>query len=1186
MYLKRLELKGFKSFADRTILDFNNGVACVVGPNGSGKSNITDAVRWVLGEQKVKTLRGAKMEDIIFSGTTHRSALGMAEVSLHFDNNSQYFPVDYSEVIVTRRIYKSGESEYLLNNTPCRLKDVRELFMDTGIGTDGYSIIGQGKIESILSGNGDDRRQVFEEAAGIVKYKAKKKEAVKKLENTELNLIRVEDIAGELKGRIEPLRKESEKAKEYAGLSEELKDIEINLFLTELDKLDAKILNVVSSESEQTKLLESVRENQSVLETALKEIEGQLYNFESTQNEYHETYRIESDAFAKADGDINVAEERIKAFNNDLTRLEMESKYLEEQLVFQNTQLQLQVEERDKLVSANETAAKAHAVAETAYSDKAEQLKVLSAKYEGARSQIVEKLNEIERAKSDGKHLIDNRERYIQQKREIAEETESLKNSETNFFVRLQDIEAKYKEKHSEKESCIERYAKINAEEKEINQIGLELQKSVQSAQVAYEKTKTEHRVLKNMEENMEGYDYSVKNLVGQLKKTKQMDGFIGVVADCIEIPPEMETAIDIALGRGMQNIIARDEHAVKNMLQILKQNKMGRVTFLPLENLNENATQVDAGILKSEGYLGLASELIQFDKTLKPAVDYLLGRTLIFRDYDSASKALRIKSNRLRMVTLDGELLIPGGAITGGSVKQKTTGVLNRKVKIEQLEKDLTRLQSELKKMEADTADNKHDLERLKVKKETVELDQRAIESALQAIVLEKQSLDSHLEQNKQALIRTDKNQHIIDEELKKIEVRYAELSEKLQEKHRDVEMLELSIQTDGDEQTSLTSQLESLGEEKTTLAIRLASIQEKLGSAEKEKDRIEKLLNSHRLSIEEKAQSMDTIKSEKGCLLEEKSALLERKADLKVSIEAIKDKITILGDEKERLRTEAHDKSSALKLIHEQMQSISQKLHSLEIEHTKWTVERESVIRNIETQYEMLLEDAKMLKKPLDEKVVSVRAKQIKARIKELGDVNLGSIAEYEEVTERYHFMREQMDDLIHGQNVLKKMIKELDATMITQFSETFEAIRLNFVEVFKQLFNGGTADLKIVDEENILESDIEIYAQPPGKKLQNLNLLSGGEKALTAIALLFSTLKHKPAPFCMLDEIEAALDDVNVYRFAEFLKVFSADSQFVIITHRKGTMEIADRLYGVTMEEYGVSKIVSVKLEDVSF
>ncbi len=1186
MYLKRLELKGFKSFADRTILDFNNGVACVVGPNGSGKSNITDAVRWVLGEQKVKTLRGSKMEDIIFSGTTHRSALGMAEVSLHFDNNSSYFPVDFSEVIVTRRIYKSGESEYLLNSTPCRLKDIRELFMDTGIGTDGYSIIGQGKIESILSGNGDDRRQVFEEAAGIVKYKSKKKEAVKKLENTEVNLIRVEDIAGELKGRIEPLRKESEKAKEYTSLNEELKDIEINLFLSELEKLDGKLEQVDKAQKEHQGQLKIHRENQALLELAVREIEGQLYDFENTQETYHESYREKSDEFAKADGQINVAEEKIKAFNNDWTRLDMEIKHLSEQQVFQTAQLELQTEERNQLIASSKAALEAHEKANTAYMQKAEQLKALSAKYEGARSQIVEKLNEIERTKSDSKHLIDSRERYSNQQKELVEEYHLSTKKREGIQVALAEVEGREIEKKREREAFEKQHEALSLEEKALLNDENHLKQTAQNIQLAFEKTKTELRVLKNMEENMEGYDYSVKNLVGQLKKSNQMDGFVGVVADCIKIPEEMEIALDIALGRGMQNIIAQDEQAVKNMLQILKQHKLGRVTFLPIDNLNETNTQVDAGIIRANGYLGLASDLIDYDKRLKPAIDYLLGRTLIFKDYESASQALKIKSNRLRMVTLEGELLIPGGAITGGSIKQKTTGVLNRKVKIEQLEKDLVKLQEELKRYSSELSENQQAVARLKVRKETITLDMRTVDTNLQSILLEKQSLNNQIEQTHQSLLRVEKNQKIVEGELEKIESRYSELSKLLEEKLEAVAVLEASIQTDGEAQTSLSAELSKLGEEKTNFAIRLASTQEKLSSSEKEKERIENLISVQKRSMTEKEFEMARIKTEKAILLEEKASLLELKVVLKSEIEEMKEKMTILGDEKDRLRLETHEKTEALKVILEQIESLSQKSHLLEIENTKWCVERESVIKNIETQYEMSLEEAKLLKKPLDEKTVSGRAKQIRGRIKELGDVNVGAIAEYEEVTERYQFMREQIEDLIHGQNVLKKMIKELDSTMISQFSETFEAIRLNFVEVFKQLFNGGTADLKIVDEENILESDIEIFAQPPGKKLQNLNLLSGGEKALTAIALLFSTLKHKPAPFCMLDEIEAALDDVNVYRFAEFLKVFSADSQFVIITHRKGTMEIADRLYGVTMEEYGVSKIVSVKLEDVSF
>lgn len=1185
MYLKRLELKGFKSFADRTVLDFNQGVACVVGPNGSGKSNITDAVRWVLGEQKVKTLRGSKMEDIIFNGTTHRSALGMAEVVLHFDNTNRFFPVDFADVIVTRRIYKSGESEYLLNNTICRLKDVRELFMDTGIGTDGYSIIGQGKIESILSGNGDDRRQVFEEAAGIVKYKAKKKEAVRKLENTELNLVRVEDIAGELKGRIEPLRKESEKAKEHLGLTDELKDIEINLFLNEYDKMDGKLSKTEADYASQSEIYQGFKRQHDEHQEQVKVIEHQIFDFENVQNQHNENYRQLNDAFRQVDGDIGIIEERIRSYNNDLVRLEMEIKNLQIQIGDNELEKTHQNNQHEVMATALANVEEAYQVAETEHQRLSDALKRLTETHEGSRNEIISLLNEIERNKSDRKHVLENRQRFETQKKQLQEDIQKSILLKREFDEQLSRHEANLAEVDLEIDKLRGRAQTAESEgQQQTTQLN-QMQQNKQQAQVAFEKTKTELKMLKNMELNMEGFDYGVKNLVGHLKKNNNLNGFVGVVADLIQIPKTMETAIDIALGKGLQNVVCSDEAAVKRMIEILKVQKFGRVTFLPLSNLQGSTTTVVNEIKQSEGFLGLASDLIQYENSVRPAIEYLLSRTLIFKDYDTAAKALKIKQNRLRIVTLEGDLLIPGGAITGGSVKQKTTGVLNRKSKIEQLDKDLVVMETALGKMDEAYELAQKTLNQLRVNQETLALEIQSLEHQKQEHSMKWKSVKMQCEQSEVSEKKLQRDFDGLGEEIVKLDERIEILTAQYDEKMIRVEALETVMKLGSTEQENLSASFSAVSQTRTDLAVKMAGDKEKQEATQREIHRLEALIQQQKDEVQLKTKQISAIDVKKQKSLDEKEEGIYKKIELMAEIDEIKASIASLSDEKEKLRQDMQEKSEGLSQIGLDVEAASHRLHALEIEKTKWTVEKENVVRSIESLYEMTVEEASTLRKALDEKTVTQRAKQIKNRLKEIGDVNTGSIKEYEEVSERYHFLREQMDDLIKGQNVLKKMIKELDTTMKEQFVETFEAIRSNFGEVFRALFNGGSADLRIADEENVLESDIEIFAQPPGKKLQHLNLLSGGEKSLTAIALLFSTLKYKPAPFCMLDEIEAALDDVNVYRFAEFLKDFSVNSQFVIITHRKGTMEIADILYGVTMEEYGVSKIVSVKLEDVA-
>lgn len=1184
MYLKKLEMKGFKSFADRTVLDFNDGVTCVVGPNGSGKSNITDAVRWVLGEQKVKTLRGAKMEDIIFSGTSHRSSLGLAEVSLHFDNESRFFPLDYSEIIITRRIYRSGESEYLLNGTACRLKDVRELFMDTGIGTDGYSIIGQGKIESILSSNGDDRRQVFEEAAGIVKYKAKKREATRKLENTELNLLRIEDIAHELKGRIEPLQRESERAKIYISLSDELKDLEINLFLNELSKVDQKLGNVTGLFAEKQAAQLDSKEVHDKLQESIHAQEATLFDVENAVGVCNEKYVGISDAFRIADGDLSLTDEKLRNANTDLTRFETEMKHWASE--GEKTTLEIAEAEQTYQLIVNDLKAlqAASEAEEKNYLELSQALVELGKTNETSREKIIENLNLIERHKSDSRNLEDNAKRFENRLADLHKDIEADVEAQGLLQESCDEAQGRVDSHLAHSQSIEGELVEIRAAISEVQSKNQQAVDSLQKGKLSEEKTKTELNVLKAMEASMEGFDYSVKTLMGWIQKNQKTKGLIGVVADLIEIPSEMETAIDIALGKGLQNVICQDNEAVKVYIQALKQERMGRVTFLPLSNLNEQKNDVSKEILGLAGYMGVASDLIKFPSEITAAMQYLLGRTLIFRTYDEAVHALKVKSNRMRVVTLEGELLIPGGAITGGSVKQKTTGVLNRKTKISQLESDLEAHKIHLSAIENHLETLKEEIEQLSTELTDKETSYRNSMDAYRHAEMILRELGNQKKQYEEKSARYEREIEDLKDELRRIEDKKQWIVEQLSISNKMIEELESTMRVGDEKRSNLSEAFQKAGDKKTALAVRMAGETERHESFKRDLDRLKFVLNQSAKEIEQRKAAIEQVNILKRELIVQKEELIVQKSQWQEELTAIKAELGELSEDKEAMRQELSRQNESLMTCTVALDRLNNELHALEIDLTKYTVEKENVVRTIEERYEMSVEEAAGLKKEIDEKIVNQRTRQIKSQLKELGEVNTGSIKEYEEVTERYGFMKEQMDDLIKGQQTLKKIIKELDVTMKKQFVETFENIRSNFGDVFRALFNGGTADLKIVDEENVLESDIEIFAQPPGKRLQNLTLLSGGEKSLTAIALLFSTLKYKPAPFCMLDEIEAALDDVNVYRFAEFLKDFSDTSQFVIITHRKGTMEIADILYGVTMEEYGVSKIVSVKMEDV--
>ncbi len=1186
MYLKRLEMRGFKSFADKTLIDFDNGVTCIVGPNGSGKSNITDAVRWVLGEQKIKTLRGTKMEDIIFNGTTIRKKLGMAEVTLVFDNSERFFQLDYNEVKVCRRVYRSGESEYLINETNCRLKDVRDLFMDTGIGTDGYSIIGQGRIESVLSNNPDERRQLFEEAAGIVKFKNRKRETERKLDNTEQNLIRIEDIFSELASRVEPLRLESEKAKRHIELTDRLSELELNLFINEIESVDKKIEKEVSSITEAAHQLEAKSSSQKDLIQSKNQlnskIEASNHELSNMQNSFYEDKNL----IAGLDGDMNV----LKA--------KMDSNHVEEERlksVLKDNTGQIELVKENKKVAANEKEQITEKLKQIQndISTKQHDFENVSGQLfdaenlsEKHRQAIISKMNEAEKNKSEisSYHTIlaNHTARREVLDKEIAETETSIESAQSKEKEHDHQL-VKLNESESDLTS------KVEVLKEKIKGFETELQSN--TVRINDQKKKlteytTESTLLKQMEKDHAGYDQSVKKTLQMIDHKKELQsGLNGVVASLMSIPKKYEVSLEIALGKSIQNLVVETPQDAKKIIEELKRTRGGRVTFIPLSTIKAKGDQNNnlKALENIKGYIGKANQLFDYDKKYNVLFDYLVGRTVIVDTVATATEVLKIKDLKYKVVTLDGDVFVPGGTITGGSYKSRSAGILSRKRKIEELDEqvivtdeNIKLLSDIIQKLRDDQKEFKYDLDQNNKISEEIRLQIARKENDIEVVKDEMNRLIALASKRKSEKI-------IIENDIQGVHDSITTKEDRIKVLEEESNTLKVKIGEESDKLEHMKSEMQSLREALTEIRVNNASLLEALKNVE--------------LSLERYNESHDALlnqSDESQKLLNDGVVLLNVLKDSLKELEVKKESINKTSSSKhlvieklqktiESCESEIHSINTNNRALFDAIEELRETLHKYEIKKAKFDVHREDIAERLFERYEMTPDDAIKCKKDIDMTGANKDIKIIRKELKEIGDVSPHSIEEYKEVSERYTFLKEQHDDLVEARNSLKRLIRELEKEMKEKFVACFDVVKVHFAEIFESLFVGGSAELTLIDTDNILESDIGINVQPPGKKLQSISLLSGGEKALTAIALLFAILKTKPAPFCILDEIEAALDDVNVYRFADFLKEFTKNSQFVIITHRKGTMEIADNLFGVTMQEFGISKMISVKLED---
>lgn len=1186
MYLKRIEMKGFKSFADKTIMDFGQGITAVVGPNGSGKSNIADAVRWVLGEQSAKALRGSRMEDVIFTGTRTRKALGFAEVSITIDNKDGRLPIDYSEVMVTRRVYRSGESEFYINKTGCRLKDINELFMDTGVGKEGYSIIGQGRIDEILSTKSEDRRRVLEEAAGIVKYKIRKEEAERKLETTRENLVRLNDITEELERQLEPLSEQSAKAGEFIKLRDSLRELEINVFINSIERLNAQ----------KTKLAEKVKEYQRAiyernnavagLEAARGDLENRAAHADQELGEMKERLYSTINLMDKKENEIKLLSQRIESendnidiYNKEIERIKAEigsARAVEEQKKLEYQQLKSILDEKKRLLEAFQLKLEALSIGVGEKEEKIEELK----------SQIIENMNTISDLNSRLNGLKSINESISARSAQLVEEIKALEKSIKNLEQLCEDFADRLRETVENRRRLQEKLGDIEKQaQKHREQVRIETERHI--------KVKNRLRtlaarldLLMQMENEYEGYSRSVKGVMEECGRNSELaDGIIGPVAGLIRCKEGLETAIEVALGHSLQNIVTRNEDDAKRAIDYLKKNKLGRATFLPITSvkpryLSSKETRVES----CNGFLGIGSHLVYYDPSIKGIIESLLGRVVIADNLDNGINMAKEFGYSFKIVTVDGEVLNPGGSITGGSNQSKEIGLLQRKKEIDSIRLAVERLSTEAKTFEQRIEQLKQNIGQLD---REIEITKSQIHSADIEEIKQNQALEAKTDElaDKKGRLtelgrekaELEANYNDTEAEITQLQgrIRGAELENR--ERQEKVRALQRESGDDRQDRDNILQQITSYRVEAAKLGQRLEDMKNNTENLVQNIQRLQLSVMEREKDIELSHNNIRRLESRIDCVKEEIKTLIAEKDGMSEQIKKLQ---LLKGELQQRLK----EKDEAIKTINRDISALEEKYRKSEVELTRAEIELSSLHNRMWEEYEMTYIKALDYKKQIkDMKNTTDQINDLRQRIKTLGDVNLGAIEEYARVKDRYQFLKRQIDDLVSARDSLNRIIREMTDTMKEQFSAQLEIIDCKFDEVFKELFGGGKARLTLTDEQNVLESGIDIIASPPGKKLQHLSLLSGGERALTAIALLFAIIMVKPTPFCILDEIEAALDDANVERFSSFLKRLSGDTQFIIITHRKGTMEEADCLYGITMEEKGISKLISVKLED---
>lgn len=1179
MYLKSIEVHGFKSFANKILFEFHNGITGIVGPNGSGKSNVADAVRWVLGEQSARQLRGVSMQDVIFSGTENRKPLSYAYVAITMDNADHTLPIEFEEVTIARRVYRSGESEYLINGSPCRLKDVTELFYDTGIGKEGYSIIGQGQIDRILSGKPEERRELFDEAAGIVKYKRRKATAQKKLADERDNLVRVKDILAELERQVGPLEKQSETAKKYLNIREELKKVDVNRFLLEVEEIDGKLSDLDEKYGIAAKDLSETEEKEASLKKEFEEMEQAIADLdaalEKTQNGMGEAGLMKE----KLEGQINLLHEQIRMTETS-----------DEHFTGRLDAIKAEIAEKEKQKNEYD---KAKTNLEKELSDMVEKRKSAEDNLNNIRQEINRCNEGMEKGKNEIIELLSRRteikgrlersETMLEQvnirKAELNRTLLQRKSEETDLKSVLQTHEERM-QSVTEKIRGLEETQK----EQENRQVTFEKKEKEENDRLsdAYERfhqNQSRLESLRNIAERYEGYGNSTKRV---MEKKGEEKGIHGVVADLVKVEKKYETAIETALGGNIQNVVTEDEETAKRLIAYLKENRYGRVTFLPLTSVKGKDQEKNRGFLSEPGAIGFANELVKADRIYEDVLQYLLGRVIVVDHVDHAVALAKKSGYGLHIVTLEGEYLAPGGSIAGGSFKN-SSNLLGRKREIDTLTKAVKDGEEEIKAI-------KERREEIRVALSLLTEDQQETKQKLQEAYLAENTERISMEKAKEQWEESEKRFSLLRKDSAEIDVQVKNI-------HAEKEEIEAALKASDEREKAVradSSRLQKTLDEKiyledgaqrtlTELQMEEASLSQKETFSEENRERVEKELTDLRSETERLiTQREESLKD-----VEKKKTDIE---EIKKTIQSANESYGEMETQLKELRKKKEERQTEYKGFFDRREEISKTKNGLDKEIFRLNTQREKLTEQKEYQinymwneYELTYHNAQGLKDPerSDLSLLKRQSAKLREELRQMGNVNVNAIEEFQEVNERYQFLKNQHDDLIESEKTLLSVIEDLDNGMREQFSTQFQAICTEFNKAFRELFGGGKGELVLTEGEDLLESGIQISAQPPGKKLQSMQLLSGGEKALTAIALLFAIQNLKPSPFCLLDEIEAALDDSNVGRFAKYLHKLTKNTQFIVITHRRGTMAAADRLYGITMQEKGISTLVSVNL-----
>lgn len=1184
MKLKKLELYGFKSFAQRTEIVFDEGITGIVGPNGSGKSNIGDAVRWVLGEQSAKTLRGASMSDVIFNGTQKRKPLSYCEVSLVFDNDDHALAMEAAEVMVTRRVYRNGESEYYLNRTACRLKDVVDLFRDTGIGKEGYSIIGQGRIDEILSRKSEDRRQVFEEAAGIVKFKARKEEADKKLQRTLENLERVDDILDELTKRLKPLEEQSHNARVYLELSTELKDLDLNLFLIRSDRARARLSELESELLTVQTILADTESNLTDKTTRRDETQNRIDQLEEAITKARTELMECAEHVHESQKKISALQSRRETRSENRQRIVREQEEAQERLAEiekDHVRIQADVEKQHSLIADAEQILRA--TQEAAEKAQAKE-KEADAALEAQKAAVIDQMNRLSDVRNDKTRLNTMQAQMETRLTEIEESGGALQEQEAALREALTAVEKQLETENQHQQQCQEKLAQARQASDEADTAYANLRADVEKQSADMQAAASRHNVLTEMTRDMEGYNMAVRRAMTYAKQ-RGLTGVKGVLAQLMTVPQAYETAIDMALGAAQQNIVTDTEETAKELINYLRQNRLGRATFLPMSAIRGKTLYGnERNALKLPGCLGVASELVQCAPEYRGIVENLLGRTVIADNLDHGIPIMRAGNHAFRLVTLEGDVMHSGGSMTGGSAQSKVSNLLSRERELKELTAKLQTGRAELDKCRQELTQRQQTAQekRQKVSDAVNALHQQEIAVAREQARRESVSADlnTHLQrmqETEQARVQLHQSLEDIRQQLETIEhQRTGAQGDQSAMEQKTIEMQNALVKAraeasaENDRLMVRTLQLSDLRHGLSDLERDEAHAQQDQAQILREQERREQLLHE--------MDELDAI-DENDMKREEAESARRQKEQLRQESAA-----QAIEQRRSQAQSDLRDILSDMENLHEAYNRDSEKLHKTELAKARIEGDQKNLQNRIWDTYKLTYAGAEEFRRtPFDEKESDRRAAELQGQIRALGTVNVGAVEEYAETKARVDDLTAQQQDLKRAEMDLRELIERLLIQMRSTFVENFSKMQGYFAETFTRLFGGGHAELKLMDPDDPLNCGIEVNAQPPGKKLQLLSLLSGGERALTAIAILFAMLKLKPTPFCILDEIEAALDDANIGYYADYLKEYSKGTQFIVVTHRKGTMERCNSLFGVAMEEQGVSRMVSVSLQD---